>query len=207
MSTHHRQQTTDPERAAAPTLLRMIWGIHISRCVYAVAELGNAGSLGHGPLTSAELARPPTATSNRSTGCFARSLRWVYSRSTKTAVSALTVVGERLCTGAPAGMRSWATSWRPRRRTAIRAHPRNDQNGKGDRRSSSGSTCSNSSRRTPTRLPSSTRRCPNAQPRTRRASPRPYDFSDVRTIVDVGGGTGPCSRDPATPPPPKRTPV
>ena len=34
----------------------MIWGIHISRCVYAVAELGIADLLAHGPRSSQELA-------------------------------------------------------------------------------------------------------------------------------------------------------
>ena len=57
MSNTTVKQTTDPERAAAPTLLRMIWGIHISRCVYAAAELGIADLLADGPRTSAELAR------------------------------------------------------------------------------------------------------------------------------------------------------
>ena len=33
---------TEAQRNTAPELLRMIWGIHISRCVYAVAELGIA---------------------------------------------------------------------------------------------------------------------------------------------------------------------
>ena len=35
----------------------MIWGIHISRCVYAAAELGIPDLLTDGPRTSAELAR------------------------------------------------------------------------------------------------------------------------------------------------------
>ena len=33
---------SDADRVGA-TLLQMIWGIHISRCAYAVAELGIAG--------------------------------------------------------------------------------------------------------------------------------------------------------------------
>jgi hypothetical protein len=50
-------QIHEAERAAAPTLLRMIWGIHVSRCVYAAAELGIADLLAGGPVSCAELAR------------------------------------------------------------------------------------------------------------------------------------------------------
>ena len=82
------KQTTDPERAAAPTLLRMIWGIHISRCVYAAAELGIPDLLADGPRTSTELARTTRPTSHRSTGCCGLSRRWVYSRNSNTAGSA-----------------------------------------------------------------------------------------------------------------------
>ena len=34
-------QPTDAERSAATTLLRMIWGTHISRAVYVAAEAGH----------------------------------------------------------------------------------------------------------------------------------------------------------------------
>lgn len=47
----------EPERAAAAELLPMIWGIHISRAVYVVAELGLADRLADGPVSSAELSR------------------------------------------------------------------------------------------------------------------------------------------------------
>src|ERR1700691_4065829 len=45
------------ERAAARTLLQMIWGIHISRAVYVAAELGIADLLADGPMSAADLAR------------------------------------------------------------------------------------------------------------------------------------------------------
>ena len=48
--------STEAQRDAAPQLLRMIWGIHISRCVYAGAELGIADLLADGPLSSSEVA-------------------------------------------------------------------------------------------------------------------------------------------------------
>jgi hypothetical protein len=109
MSTTTVKQTTDPERAATPTLLRMIWGIHISRCVYAVAELGIPDLLADGPRTSAELART-TDTHEPSLYRVLRALAalGVFQELEHRRFS-LTFVGERLCTGAPAGMRSWAT--------------------------------------------------------------------------------------------------
>ena len=46
---------TEEERAAAAAVLRMIWGLHVSRAVYAVAELGIADRLAGGPVSCAEL--------------------------------------------------------------------------------------------------------------------------------------------------------
>ncbi len=48
---------TAEERAAATTVLRMIWGTHVSRALYAVTELGIADRLAGGPVSCAELAR------------------------------------------------------------------------------------------------------------------------------------------------------
>jgi hypothetical protein len=39
---------TEAERAAAAKLLRLVWAIHVSRCLYAVAELGISDLLGDG---------------------------------------------------------------------------------------------------------------------------------------------------------------
>lgn len=50
------ETTTTAERAAANTLLPMIWGTHIYRCLYAVGELGIADLLAAGPRTSNDLA-------------------------------------------------------------------------------------------------------------------------------------------------------
>jgi hypothetical protein len=50
-------EATPEERAAAGTMLQMIWGLHISRAVYVVAELGIADLLAGGPLTVAHLAK------------------------------------------------------------------------------------------------------------------------------------------------------
>src|SRR5580693_9457262 len=47
---------TESERAAAATMLRMIWGIHSSRAVYVAAKLGIADLLADGPVSTGELA-------------------------------------------------------------------------------------------------------------------------------------------------------
>lgn len=100
---------TETRRDTAPELLRMIWGIHISRCVYAVAELGIADLLADGPLSSSELA---AATGTHEPSLY-RVLRvlvalGVFAESDGCRIE-LTAVGERLRSGAPGGLRSWAT--------------------------------------------------------------------------------------------------
>src|SRR5580704_13831504 len=50
-------EPADAERQAAAALLRLSWGTHISRAVYAAAELGIADLLADGPVSCAELAQ------------------------------------------------------------------------------------------------------------------------------------------------------
>jgi O-methyltransferase/methyltransferase family protein len=99
---------TDEERAAAAAVLPMIWGIHISRAVYAAAKLGIADLLADGPLTAAQLAR---ATRAHEPSLY-RVLRLLASLGVLTEHGnrsfSLTVLGERLRSGVPASMRSWA---------------------------------------------------------------------------------------------------
>jgi hypothetical protein len=64
-------EPTEEERAAAATLLRMIWGLHISRAVYLAAELGLADLLARGEQTAAALAEATQTVSRPCTGCCA----------------------------------------------------------------------------------------------------------------------------------------
>jgi SAM-dependent methyltransferase len=99
----------EDERAAAAELLPLVWGMHISRAIYAVAELGIADLLAAGPVSSAELSRA-TATHEPSLYRVLRLLAAVgVFEEHQDRRFGLTVLGERLRTGAPAGMRSWAT--------------------------------------------------------------------------------------------------
>ena len=102
-----RQPSTE-ERAAATAVLRMIWGLHISRAVYAVAELGIADRLADGPVSCAELA----AGTGADEASLYRVLRLLAALGVFTEAPprsfGLTILGARLRSDAPASMRSWA---------------------------------------------------------------------------------------------------
>jgi SAM-dependent methyltransferase len=182
---------SEADGAAAATLLRMIWGIHISRCVYAVAELGIADLLAEGPASSSELAR---ATGAHEPSLY-RVLRMLaalgvleehYSRT-----FGLTAVGELLRGDAPASMRWWATfrealggvrSFQHIVETIRTGKPGFDiEFGQGvfdfvsQHPQAAAVHDAAMSERTAALAPSVA---------------DTYDFSDIRTLVDVGGGKG-----------------
>ncbi len=102
-------QSNEPSRAAAADLLRLTWGIHVSRCVYAVAELGIADLLAGGPVSSDQLAQL-TDTHEPSLYRVLRLLAALHIFEEHDGRSfSLTVIGEPLCTDATPSMRSWAT--------------------------------------------------------------------------------------------------
>ncbi len=186
---HIAAQPTDEERAAAIALLRMIWGTHVSRSVYVAAELGIADLLADGPLSAGELAER--------TGTHAPSLYRVLRLLAALGVFAeddagnftLTIIGGRLRTDAPAGLRSWATfldaigaisgfehildtvrSGRPGFEAAHGIALFDWLDGRPERAAVFDAAMSE---RTAAFAPSIA---------------SGYDFSDVRTVVDVGGG-------------------
>ena len=101
--------TTETERSSAASLLRLIWGIHISRCVYAVAELGIADLLADGAVSTRQLAQR-TGSDEPSLYRVLRLLAAldVFQEHDGGSFS-LTAIGERLRSDATLGMRSWAT--------------------------------------------------------------------------------------------------
>jgi hypothetical protein len=102
-------QSTGSESSDTAQLLRLIWGMHISRAVYAAAELGIADLLATGPMSTPELARV-TRTHEPSLYRVLRLLAalGVFGEPYPRCFS-LTALGDRLRCGQPAGMRSWAT--------------------------------------------------------------------------------------------------
>jgi len=184
-------QPTHAERAAAPDLLRMIWGIHISRCVYAVAELGIADLLADRPMSSAELA---TATDTHEPSLY-RVLRalaalGVFDEHDDRHFT-LTVVGERLRTGAPAGMRSWAVFLEALGGVRPFGHILETiKTGRSGREIEFGIDVFGFIAQNPDAAAIF-----DAAMSERTAAYAPsvadaYDFSDIRTVVDIGGGKG-----------------
>jgi hypothetical protein len=179
------------ERAAAATMLRMIWGIHISRAVYVAAELGIADRLASGPMSSAELAK---ATQAHEPSLY-RVLRLLASLDVlaehESRSFSLTVLGERLRTDVPVSMRSWATlieaiggvrAFEPIMQTVRTGEPGVDiAYGMGlfeflaKHPENAASFDAAMSERTSAYAPSVA---------------AGHDFSGLRTVVDVGGGQG-----------------
>jgi orsellinic acid C2-O-methyltransferase len=104
-----RTEPTDEERAAAARMLELIGGLHISRALNCVAELGIPDRLADGPLTASELAR---ATQTHEPSLY-RVLRLLAALGVLAEPAPhtfqLTLLGDRLRTGVPASVRSWAT--------------------------------------------------------------------------------------------------
>ena len=184
-------EPTEPERAAAAELLPMIWGIHISRCVYVAAELGIADLLANGPVSSPELSRA-TGTHEPSLYRVLRLLAalGVFKEHEHRRFS-LTLLGDRLRSDAPAGLRSWATFLEAfggvRPFEHILDTVRTGQPGLGmvlgtdlfgflaQHPQSAAVFDAAMAERTASFAPSVA---------------RTYDFSEIRTVIDVGGGNG-----------------
>jgi len=169
----------------------MIWGTHISRAVYVVAELGIADLLADRPMSAAQLAQA-TGTHERS---LYRVLRLLVAlgvlREEQDGFFGLTVVGERLRSDVAASMRSWARlidfagafpGFEPIVETVRTGRPGFDL--------AHGMPIFEYLSHHPQRAAGF-----QAAMSERTAAFAPsvasgYDFSRMRTVVDVGGGTG-----------------
>jgi SAM-dependent methyltransferase len=184
-------EPTEDERAAAAAVLRMIWGIHISRAVYVVAELGIADLLADGPMTAAQLAQ---ATQAHEPSLY-RVLRLLASLGVLTEHDghsfSLTILGQRLRSGVPASMRSWAMLVESL--GGVRAFEpiiETVKTGKSGVDIAHGMSIFEFLPRHPQLAPGF-----QAAMSERTAAFAPsvatgYDFSPMRTVADIGGGKG-----------------
>ena len=166
-----RVEPTGEERAAAARMLELIGGLHISRALNCVAELGIPDRLAGGPLTSAELAQ---ATQTHEPSLY-RVLRLLAALGVlaepEPRTFRLTVLGDRLRTDVPASVRSWAmladtSASRPSSRSSRWSGPAPRACS-----SSTGWAAWSGSTRTPSEAPGSTPRCRSGPGRSRPAWP------------------------------------
>ena len=101
-------EPAEDERAAAATVLPMIWSVHISRAVYVAAELGVADLLAGGPMTAAQLAQATRVHEPSLYRCCGCPPRLGVLTEQDGRLFALTVLGERLGAEVPASVRLWA---------------------------------------------------------------------------------------------------
>jgi SAM-dependent methyltransferase len=182
---------TEEERAAAAAVLRMIWGIHISRAVYVAAELGIADLLAGGPMTAAQLAQ---ATQAHEPSLY-RVLRLLASLGVLAEHDhrsfSLTILGDRLRTDAPASMHSWAMLVESL--GGVRAFEPIIETVKTGRPGLDIAHGMNIFEFLP-RHPDLAQRFQAAMSeRTTAFAPSVaagYDFSPIRTVADIGGGKG-----------------
>lgn len=185
-----RVEPTDAERAAAARMTQLIGGLHISRALSCVAELGIPDQLAGGPLTSAELAQ--------ATQCHEPSLYRVLRLLAALGVLAepaprtfqLTVLGDRLRTGVPASVRSWATLADTVGFAAFEPIVEMVRTGSAGAQIRYGMNGMERVHRDPER---GARFDAAMSERTRAFAPSVagrYDFSGLRTVADIGGGQG-----------------
>jgi len=184
------QQPTPAERAAAATMLQMIWGLHISRAIYLAAELGIADLLAAGPRTTAALAR----TTQTDQAALYRVLRLLAALGVlaepEPGSFGLTVLGDRLRSDAPASVRYWAMLADTVGFGAHQPIVSAVTTGQTGTEIAYGMT-------TMQRVRADTRRAArfDAAMSERTAAFAPslaasYDFSGLRVIADIGGGQG-----------------
>jgi hypothetical protein len=187
-----RTQPTESERAAAAAMLPMIWGIHISRAVYVAAELRIADLLANGPVSSTELARA-TRTHEPSLYRVLRLLAalGVLDDSVQPRSFGLTALGDRLRSDAPACVRSWAVFLEAlggvRPFEHILHTVRTGEPGFGQAQGMEIFEFLAQNPRSAAIFDAA------MSERTAAFAPSvadSYDFADIRTVIDVGGGTG-----------------
>jgi SAM-dependent methyltransferase len=182
--------TSDEERAAYVRMLELIGGLQISRALAVVAELGIADQLAHGPRSSADLAQ---ASQTHEPSLY-RVLRLLAAvgvlDETGPGTFRLTVLGDRLRSGVPASVRSWAMLADTIGLPACEPITEMVRTGTSGVQLAYGRPLFERLTRDPGRMAQF-----DATMAERTAAFAPgvatqYDFSQLRTVADVGGGQG-----------------
>jgi hypothetical protein len=185
-------EPTEQERAAAAELLRMIWGLHISRAVGLAAELGVADLLAKGEQTAAELA---VATQTDEAALY-RVLRLLAALGVLTVTEpvpgsfGLTMIGERLRSDVPASMRNWAMLADT---IGFAAHEPILEAVRTGRSGAEIAYGRNGMERLVSDPPRAARFDAAMSERTTAFAPSVaagYDFAGMRVVADIGGGPG-----------------
>jgi hypothetical protein len=185
------EQATVQDSDADAVMLRMIWGVHISRAVYVAAELGIADLLADGPMSSKQLALI-TRTHEPSLYRVLRLLGalGVFSHDPPDHFG-LTSLGGRLRSNAPAGMRQWALvldtvgGVRPFEHildSVMTGRPGFDR--------AFGTGMFEFLARNPEKATVFDAAMSERTAAIAASVADAYDFSDTNTVVDVGGGNG-----------------
>ena len=184
-------EPAEDERAAAATVLPMIWSVHISRAVYVAAELGVADLLAGGPMTAAQLAQATRVHEPSLYRCCGCPPRLGVLTEQDGRLFALTVLGERLRAEVPASVRSWALLVESLE-TALGFEPLTETV-----RTGKPSFDIARSMKLFEFMPGHPELAQGFQPamseRTAAFAPSVaagYDFSPMRTVADLGGGKG-----------------
>ena len=182
---------TESERAAAAAMLRIIWGIHSSRAVYAVAELGIPDLLVDGPVSSGDLAQ---VTGVHQPSLY-RVLRLLAALGVFDEVEpgsfGLTALGDRLRSDVPAGMRTWAVFLEAVGGVQPFAHILDTvRTGKPGLDIGFGMSLFEFLAEHPDSAVTFDAAMSERTAAFASTLAETYDFSDIRSIVDVGGGLG-----------------
>jgi SAM-dependent methyltransferase len=169
----------------------MIWGIHISRAVYVAAELGIADLLADGPASSDVLSR---ATETHEPSLY-RVLRVLAAlgvlNEAEPRIFSLTIVGDRLRSDVPASMRSWSRfleaigGVRPFEHIVEVV-----RTGKAGFETAVGTDVFDFLSHHPQHAALFDAAMSERTTAFAPSVADTYDFSDVRTVIDVGGGQG-----------------
>jgi hypothetical protein len=183
--------TPAPELPPPVRLSRMIMSVWIPQVIHTAAVLKVPDALSGGPRTSADVAREVGAPADNVHRLLRALVVLELCTEDEPGTFALTAMGQYLRTDAPDSMRSWAVLWgRPGIWSAWGRLSDSVRTGETAPRLIAGVGTFEWVSQDPEGAEIFNRSMQELTVRVSRAIPKAYDFSGLRTIVDVGGGHG-----------------